>query len=43
VARNRLLGFDRPIDRLAGGDFTAVQLDDGPIVDGKRTIVFWGH
>lgn len=24
VARNRLLGFDRPVDRLAGGYFTAV-------------------
>jgi hypothetical protein len=25
MARNRLLGFDRPIDRLGRGEFTAVR------------------
>jgi hypothetical protein len=37
VARNRLLGFDRPIDRLAGGDFTAVLEAAEAFVDGDYT------
>jgi hypothetical protein len=37
VARNRLLGFDRPIDRLGCGDFTAVREAAEAFVDGDYT------
>jgi len=37
MARNRLLGFERPIDRLAGGDFTAVREAAEAFVDGDYT------
>lgn len=37
VARNRLLAFDRPMDRLAGGDFTAVRDAAEAFVDGDYT------
>jgi hypothetical protein len=37
VARNRLLRFDRPIDRLASGDFTAVREAAEAFVDGDYT------
>lgn len=37
VARNRLLGFDRPIDRLAGGGFAVVRDAAEAFVDGDYT------
>jgi len=37
VTRNRLLRFDRPIDRLAGGDFTAMRDAAEAFVDGDYT------
>ena len=37
VARNRILGFDRPIDRLAGGEFTVVREAAEAFVDGDYT------
>lgn len=37
MARNRLLGFDRPIDRLGHGDFAAVRETAEAFVDGDYT------
>jgi hypothetical protein len=37
MARNRLLGFDRPIDRLGHGDFAAVREAAEAFVDGDYT------
>lgn len=37
MARNRLLGFDRPIDRLAGDDFAVVRDAAEAFVDGDYT------
>jgi hypothetical protein len=37
LARNRLLRFDRPIDRLAGGDFSSVRESAEAFVDGDYT------
>jgi transcriptional regulator with XRE-family HTH domain len=37
MARNRLLGFDRPIDRLGRGEFTAVREAAEAFVDGDYT------
>lgn len=37
MAPNRLLGFDRPIDRLGHGDFAAVREAAEAFVDGDYT------
>lgn len=37
MARNRLLGFDRPIDRLGHGDFAVVREAAEAFVDGDYT------
>ncbi|MGH2831143.1 MAG: hypothetical protein ACRDK2_00065 [Solirubrobacteraceae bacterium] len=37
IARNRFLGFDRPIDRLAAGDFDVVREAAEAFVDGDYT------
>ena len=37
MARNRLLGFDRPIDRLGRGEFTVVREAAEAFVDGDYT------
>jgi hypothetical protein len=37
MARNRLIGFDRPIDRFGHGDFAAVREATEAFVDGDYT------
>jgi hypothetical protein len=47
MARNRLLGFDRPIDRLGHGDFAAVReaaeafVDSGLHLSGAPSFSAW--